>query len=150
MSLVLYMAIGAVIARGLLFILTLIQLCGDRPRAGSLKSHPRSVAVLLLCEMRAHVPLFVKCACTCPSLPTFAPPQQTGEICLNILKKEWSPAWSLQVDGGFSEGHIVLLLLLLFYEVWDSVNMILIVHVSRLSYTRRNMYRINSVCAGDA
>lgn len=22
---------------------------------------------------------------------------QTGEICLNILKKEWSPAWSLQV-----------------------------------------------------
>lgn len=23
---------------------------------------------------------------------------QTGEICLNILKKEWSPAWSLQVN----------------------------------------------------
>ncbi|CAB1114991.1 unnamed protein product [Ectocarpus sp. CCAP 1310/34] len=27
------------------------------------------------------------------------PLSQTGEICLNILKKEWSPAWSLQVAG---------------------------------------------------
>lgn len=31
-----------------------------------------------------------------PPPKTHPIPHQTGEICLDILKKEWSPAWSLQ------------------------------------------------------